>query len=217
LRIGSHSEATQRYRMSAANDAPVIDKPAPGGVGLLLLDVINTLDFEGAEALAPSALDASETIARLRDQADKLSVPVIYVNDNYGHWGSDKEKLVDMCAAASPSASRLIAKLRPRPHHYFVIKPQFSGFYATNLPVLLPKLGVNRLLLTGFAGDICVLFTAADAHMRDYDLWVPGDAVASEDDERNAWALDIMRKSMDADITPAGRQDLADWVRGGKG
>jgi nicotinamidase-related amidase len=190
--------------------------PAPGGVGLLLIDVINPLDFEGAEALAPRAFKAAEVIVRLRDRADELGVPVVYVNDNYGHWSSEKDKLVEMCASASPWGERLISRLKPGPGHFFIIKPRFSGFYSTNLPVLLPQLGVNRLVLAGFAGDICVLFTAADAHMREYDLWVPSDAVASEDDEREAWALDIMRKSMGADIAPASEQDLAGWVGAAK-
>ena len=104
------------------------------------------------------------------------------------------------------------AKLRPQNEDYFVIKPQFSGFYATNLPVLLPKLGVNRLILTGIATDICILFTAADAHMRDYALWVPEDCVAAEDDQRGQWALAIMRQSMGARTEPTSRLSLDDWL-----
>jgi nicotinamidase-related amidase len=76
-------------------------------------------------------------------------------------------------SAPTGRGGAIVRKLAPRGNDYFVIKPQFSGFYATNLPVLLPKLGVSRLILTGIAADICVLFTAAHAHMRAYDLWVP--------------------------------------------
>jgi nicotinamidase-related amidase len=194
-------------------DAGDISGPAPGRVALLLIDVINPLDFPGAGPLSRRALDASQAILRLRDEADRLGVPVVYVNDNYGHWGSEKTKLVASCAAASAAAKSLVSRLAPRPHDFFIIKPQFSGFYATNLPVLLPRLGVNRIVLTGFAGDICVLFTAADAHMREYDLWVPADAIACEQDERRSWALEIMRKSMGAEIESTDRQTLADWVR----
>ena len=109
---------------------------------------------------------------------------------------------------------RPLERLGPRPDDFFVIKPALSGFYATSLPVLLPKLGVSRLVLTGVAADICVLFTAADAHMRDYDLWVPADAVGSEGDERTRWALDIMQKSMGAEIRPTSELSLAAWVDG---
>ena len=106
----------------------------------------------------------------------------------------------------------IAARLRPRDRDLFVVKPQFSGFYATNLPVILPQLGVTRLILAGVSADICVLFTAADAHMREYDLWVPRDAVASTCEEHRDWALGIMAKSMAAEVRPTGELRLADWL-----
>lgn len=194
-------------------DAAKLDGSAPGGVGLVLVDVINPLDFEGADALASAAIKAAEVIDRLRAQADELGTPVVYVNDNYGHWGAEKAKLIDTCAAATPAARRIVDRLRPRDADYFIIKPQVSGFYATNLPVLLPRLGVNRVVLAGFAADICVLFTAADAHMREYDLWVPQNAIASDNPDHAAWALKIMRKSMGAVTDSTDRLDLRTWIQ----
>jgi nicotinamidase-related amidase len=184
-----------------------------GRVGLVLVDVINPMDFHGAAALAAPALAAAQAMRRLRDQADALGLPVVYVNDNYGHWGSEKAAIVAACAEASAAGQALVQALAPRAGDYFVIKPQFSGFYATNLPVLLPRLGVARLVLAGLAADICVLFTAADAHMREYSLWVPRDAVASEADERRDWALEIMRHSMAAETRPVAQLALADWAQ----
>jgi nicotinamidase-related amidase len=200
--------------MASLNETDLqLRRPAPGGVGLLLVDVVNPMDFEGAEAVGPKALAAADVIVAMRAQADKLGVPVVYVNDNYGHWGSEKAEIVGMIAEATPTAKALVECLAPRPHDFFVIKPQFSGFYATNLPVLLPKLGVNRLVLMGIAADICVLFTAADAHMREYDLWIPADAVASETEQHKRWALEIMRKSMSAEIRPTGALKLSSWLQ----
>jgi nicotinamidase-related amidase len=186
------------------------DQPG-GGTALLIIDMVNCLDFEGGAALAPAAKRTAAVIARLRSQADQAGLPVIYVNDNFGAWHSEKSKLVDQVHA---SGSPLAGCLDPRAHDYFIIKPQFSGFYATNLPVLLPKLGVTRLVLTGIATDICILFTAADAHMRDYALWVPQDAVAAEDEQRGAWALDIMAHAMGATITPTRDLSLEAWAGG---
>ena len=65
-------------------DAEGSQQPAPGGVALVLIDVINAMDFEGAEALHGPALAAAEASRGLRDQADALGVPVVYVNDSYG-------------------------------------------------------------------------------------------------------------------------------------
>jgi hypothetical protein len=169
-------------------DAAFIKGPAPGAVGVLIIDMINDLSFEGAEKLQPKTEAVVSTVLRLRD-----------------------------CAAAPGPGGELTRRMAPRPDDYFVIKPQVSGFYATNLPVLLPHLGVSRLVLTGVAADICVLFTAADAHMRDYELWVPRDTVAGESDQRTDWALSIMRDALDAETRATTELDLEDWVAKARG
>lgn len=151
---------------------------------LLIIDMISRFDFPQADQIKPAALAAAHTIAALREAAEHEGFPVIFVNDNFGEWHSERSRLIN---SALDGCNEITAALKPDEDDYFIIKPQFSGFYATNLPVLLPKLGVNRLILTGIATDICVLFTAADAHMRDYALWIPEDAVASETEKRAGW------------------------------
>ncbi|HEX8484065.1 isochorismatase family cysteine hydrolase [Sphingomonas sp.] len=188
-----------------------IDTPAAGGTALLIIDMINDMRFEGADELRRPAEAAAHAILGLRDAADEAGVPVVYVNDNFGEWHSERSRLVDRCLDGG-DANHFLRALQPRDDDYFVIKPQFSGFYATNLPVLLPKLRVSRLILTGVAADICVLFTAADAHMRDYGLWVPSDAVAGEHAQRTSWALEIMKNSMAAQICSTDDMSLRDWV-----
>jgi nicotinamidase-related amidase len=130
------------------------------------------------------------------------------VNDNFGEWHSERSRLVAKALEAGSAVARI---LQPTDADYFIIKPKFSGFYATNLTVLLPKLGVSRLILTGVATDMCVLFTAADAHMRDYALWVPGDLVAAENDGRAAVALEIMVQSMAAETAPTSDLGWKAW------
>jgi len=191
--------------------APFRDAPR-GQTALVILDMINEMDFAGAAAMRQSVAETAATILKLREAADRANLPTIYVNDNFGEWHSERYRLVER-ALGSGTAHEFVARLAPRDGDYFVIKPQFSGFYATNLPVLLPKLGVDRLILTGVAADICVLFTAADAHMRDYDLWVPQDGVAAQTDERRNWALEIMKQSMAAEVRPTSRLTLAQWSK----
>ena len=191
--------------------APHRDSPR-GNTALVILDMITDMDFAGASAMQRDAEAAARTILKLRDAADEARLPVVYVNDNFGEWHSERYRLVER-ALASEAAHDFVAKLAPRDGDFFIIKPQFSGFYATNLPVLLPKLGVDRLVLTGMSADICVLFTAADAHMRDYRLWIPEDAVAAETRERRQWALEIMKQSMGAETRPTTRLKLPTWVK----
>ena len=182
------------------------------GAALLILDMLNDFAFEGAGALLPKARNTADTIAGLKDAARSAGVPVVYVNDNYGHWHSDKNWLVDHVTREGCAGRDIVRRVLPAADDYFVIKPQFSGFYASNLPALLPQLGVERLIVAGIAADICVLFTAADAHMRGYDLWVPSDTVASEDDQNCHRALVIMRKSMGAETAPTSDLTLSEWL-----
>jgi hypothetical protein len=72
---------------------------------------------------------------------------------------------------------------------YFVLKPKHSGFFDTKLDTLLEALRTRRVVLTGMVGNICVLFTANDAHMRDYKICAPADCIVSNTATDNDHAL----------------------------
>jgi nicotinamidase-related amidase len=177
--------------------------PDKSPIILLLIDVINDFEFEGAEALFRNALPAAKTIAALKKRADSAGVPVIYVNDNFGKWRSDFRRLVAHCIDDATRGQPIVELLKPRDKDYFVLKPKQSGFYSTTLELLLRHLGAQTLILTGFTGDICVLFTAADAHLRDYHLLIPRDCVVSQDIKENQRMLAYMERVLEADISPS--------------
>ncbi len=166
---------------------------------LLLVDVINDCSFEGGETLAANAEPTLEPIAALADRCRAARVPVVYVNDNYGCWNDTFPEIVEKCAAEDSRGRHIAEALRPRPDDHFILKPKHSAFYLTSLDALLAKYAPERLILCGYAGDICVLFTANDAHMREYEVVVPRDGVASETPEGNEHALAMMRKNLGAE------------------
>jgi nicotinamidase-related amidase len=160
---------------------------------LLMIDVINDMNFPGSADLLKRAVPAAKQIAHLRRRAHAAGVPVIYVNANFGHWQSDFQSQIRRCVSAESAGGDVASLLIPEEDDYFVLKPKHSGFYSTSLEVLLRFLGVDTLILTGFAADICVLYTANDAYMRDYVIIVPKDCVASETDAGTSNALDHIR------------------------
>jgi nicotinamidase-related amidase len=182
--------------------------PDSSPVALLLLDVINDLEFDEGDQLLVHAIPMAERLAALAGNARRARVPVIYVNDNYGRWRSDFRRLVAHCLEDGVRGEPIAARLRPAEDDYFVLKPKHSGFFSTSLDVLLDYLEVETLILTGMAGNICVLFTANDAYMRDYGLVVPADCVASNDAEENRHALEQMRVVLKADVRPSSEIDL---------
>jgi len=88
-----------------------------------------------------------------------------------------------------------------------------SGFFQTPLDLLLGDLGARSLVLTGIAGNICVLITAHDAHMRGYHLVVPSDCIASNTVEDNDFALRQMATVLDASVAPSTDIDFPALIR----
>src|SRR5258708_36969041 len=186
--------------------------PDNSPVALLLVDVINELEFEGGEVLARYALPAAKRIAALKQRASLAGIPTIYVNDNFGKWRSDFKRLWAHVIDDKTRGAPIAELLRPQAEDYFVLKPKHSGFFSTSLDLLLKHLGTGTLILVGWAGDICIIFTASDAHMREYDLIIPGDCVASEDPEENERVLELMQRVQEANISPSTQLDLAKLV-----
>jgi nicotinamidase-related amidase len=173
--------------------------PDKSDVALLIIDMINDLDFPEGKQLLAHALPAARQIAALKQRAKVAGVPVIYVNDNFGRWRSDFRAHVEHCLHDGVSGQPIAELLRPDEDDYFVLKPKHSGFFSTTLDVLLEYLEVKTVVLVGMAANICVLFTANDAYMRDFRLIIPHDCVASNTIEENNHALEQMRTVLKAD------------------
>jgi nicotinamidase-related amidase len=173
-----------------------------------LIDVINDLDFPEANRLLRSARPMARKLLRLKERAKKAGIPVIYVNDNFGRWQSDFRRQVQHCLRENSRGHEIVSLLRPEEDDYFVLKPKHSGFFSTTLETLLRYLGSHTLIITGIAGNFCVLFTANDAYMRDYDLIIPSDCTASNSAAENREALALMRKFLRADTRPSSKLRL---------
>ena len=183
--------------------------PDESEIALLLIDVINDFEFKGGEELFHNALEAARNIARLKERAQKADVPVIYVNDNFGKWRSDFKRTVTHCLQENVRGRPIAELLQPEENDYFVLKPKHSGFFSTALDLLLKYLGARTLVLTGIAGNNCVLFTANDAYLRDYKLVIPADCTASIRNTDNDNALRQMQEVLKADVRPSAEVDFA--------
>jgi nicotinamidase-related amidase len=150
---------------------------------------INDLAFPGSEALVSQAEPMSLRLKALKRRAAKAGIPAVYVNDNFGRWRSDFRRTVTHCTSRQSPGRVVSSRLRPTAHDYFVLKPKHSGFYDTTLETLREDLQIRRVIVTGIAGNICVLFTANDAYMRGMRVYAPADCIVSNTPEDNAHAL----------------------------
>lgn len=187
--------------------------PDNSKAALILIDVINRMDFPGSEKLVPSAERMAKNLLRLKERARKAGIPSIYVNDNFGRWRSDFRSIVNSCLEDDVPGKKVVELLKPSEDDYFVLKPKHSGFYLTSLDLLLLHLGSKNLIVTGIATNICVLFTANDAYMRDYNVIIPSDCVAEEDPEESKNVLKLMKKVLKADVKNSKKIDLNKLLR----
>lgn len=170
--------------------------------------MINDLEFpEGPQLLQP-AVKAARCIAELKNQAIRLHIPVIYANDNFGHWRSDLAFLVQHCLQTNVRGQSVVQLLQPESTDYVVLKPKHSAFFKTPLALLLSYLGTKHLILTGLSTDVCVQFTARDAYLRDFRLSIPSNCVVAPSLERTQSSLDYMQRILQADIAPTTELDL---------
>jgi nicotinamidase-related amidase len=188
--------------------------PDHAPVALVLIDVINDLEFETGEALAEHALPMAERLADLVRRVREADLPVVYVNDNFGKWRSDFRRQLEHCLHDGVRGRRLAELLTPEEDDYFVLKPKHSGFYSTTLDTLLEYLRAHTLILTGLTTDNCVLFTASDAYLRDYRVIVPEDCVAAASPDEHEHALAQMRNLLKAATTPSAELDLEELKEG---
>jgi nicotinamidase-related amidase len=169
-------------------------------VALLLIDVINDMDFPEGEQLRRQAIPMAKSLAALKKRAQAAGVPVIYVNDNFGQWQSDFKKQVRHTLHDGCRGEEIARLLAPGAEDFFVLKPKSSAFFDTTLESLLRHLEVETLLLTGVAADVCILFTAHDAHLRNYAIIIPEDCVASNSKAQTKAALANLEKSVAAKV-----------------
>lgn len=178
--------------------------PLPVSADLLLLvDVINSFRFPGGETLAQEALPVARRIAALKKRLRAEGVPAIYANDNEGQWQADFGALLARCERLGGAAAEFARRLPPRRGDLPLLKPRHSAFLGTPLDLMLKHMRVRRIVLVGLATDLCVQFTAMDAYLRGFRLWVPADCTAAQQPRHKAEALAYMRRVLKADVRPA--------------
>lgn len=185
--------AMSKIRVAEIDHSPTV---------LLLVDFVNPLDFDGGEDIAEAAVEAARRTASLRRRLSPTGVRTVFANDNYGMWGSDFRSLWKRCADLGGSAGQIARLIAPRQKDFSLLKPRHSSFYATPLEILLQQLHCKRLIITGIAADSCILFSAMDAYLRGYSLWIPEDCVAAESQDARDKALKLMARTLKADVRP---------------
>lgn len=155
---------------------------------LLIIDMLKDFVEDGAPLEVSLGRKIVQNIKSQIDEARKQGIPIIYVCDN--HKEDDPEfRLWPSHAVKGTKGAEVVDDIKPKKDDTIVYKKTYSGFFETELDAVLKKIGANELILTGVCTEICVLYTAADAYMRGYEVNILEDCVAGLNDEDHRFAL----------------------------
>ena len=169
-----------------------LNKPAILVVDMLNDFVYGALTCERGKAIVPAT-------AKLLNAAREKGVPVIFCNDAHikdidrelALWG-------DHAIAGTPGAE-VIPELGLSERDYVVPKRRYSGFFQTDLDILLRELGVKTLVMTGLHTHMCVRHTSADAYSLGYVVVVAKEATDSFTEEDYISGLAYLKTCYGAD------------------
>ena len=140
---------------------------------LLLIDLQKeggTSDVVGMEAILSHA-------ASLADKCRQQGIPVIYtrhINRGDGLGLANEEPVNEagepIYYHSKTSTIEIADEVAPAPQDIIIDKYRYSGFFESNLELMLKSLGVEHLIIGGVLTDVCVLSTALDAYYRDYQI-----------------------------------------------
>lgn len=183
-------------------------------MALLIIDVLTTFQFPDADSILDTAMDMRDSLVRLKARSREAKIPVLYVNDNFGDWRSEKEVLIGRCLEAK--GAEFVRPLLPDSEDYFVLKPMHSAFYMTPLEVLLQHLQVETLVLTGLTSTSCITASAHDANMRGFEIYIPSDCSCARSVKEHQQALSQLEATTAANIRPSTALRMPNLIRGAK-
>ena len=170
-----------------------------GKKAVIVVDILN--DFVTGALGCDRARGIVAPTAKLLDEARKHGVYVIYSNDAHIK-GIDKELELwgDHAIAGTPGAE-VIPELTPQEGDFVIPKRRYSGFFQTDMHLLLTELGVDTVIMTGLHAHMCVRHTTADAYCWGYHIIVPKDATDSFTEAEYEAGIKYLKEVYGAEIT----------------
>jgi len=146
--------------------------------------------------IMPGGSERIERAERILAAARAAGIPVVFFQEVHRPSGIDFGRELDgaesiHCVDGHPS-TELVDSLRPIEGEFHIVKRRYSGFIGTEFEIVLRALGASTLILIGGLTDVCVHYTFADAHQRDFYVRVVGDCVGGSSLARHNASLDAM-------------------------
>jgi len=166
---------------------------------LLVIDMLNDFAHPSGVLYSSSVRDIISRIKEKIEKARKENKLVIYLCDAHRPDDREFETFPPHCIEGS-WGGEVVEELKPKEGDYLIKKRRFSGFFATDLELLLREKEVEELHLTGCLTDICILFTCADAYFRGFKIFISEGATAALTPSDHKNALNLMKKAFGVEV-----------------
>ena len=169
-----------------------LDRPAILVVDMLNDFVTGALACDRGKAIVPAT-------AKLLDAARKAGVPVIFCNDAHLPKIDRELEIWGEHAMAGTPGAEVIPELKVSGKDFIVPKRRYSGFFQTDLDILLKELGVKTVIMAGLHTHMCVRHTSADAFQLGYNVVVAKEATDAFTEQDYLYGLEYLKTCYGAD------------------
>lgn len=165
---------------------------------IIVVDMLN--DFITGALKCDRGVAMVPQLVKLLDSARSAGIKVIFCNDAHLKDIDTELELWGEHAMAGTHGAQVIPELNKSDNDYTVTKRRYSGFFCTELKLLLDELKIDTVILTGLQTHLCVQHTAADAYFYGYDVVVAYDAANAFTQTDHDRAIDFMKMAYNAKI-----------------
>lgn len=165
---------------------------------IIHVDMLN--DFVTGSLRCDRAEEIVPALVELTEAARKHNIPVIYSNDCHLKDIDNELKLWGNHAIKGTPGAEVIPELAPQECDYIVPKRRYSGFFQTDMQMLLSELGVDTVVITGLHTHMCCRHTSADAYFYGYKIVVPRETTNSFTQEDYEYGLKYLKDVYGAEI-----------------
>jgi nicotinamidase-related amidase len=166
---------------------------------LLVIDMLNDFTDADAPLYVPDNWKIIPEVKRNILGARSRGEPVIFICDSHAINDPEFQSWPPHAVEGTRGAD-IVGELEPEEVDLIVKKTTYSSFYGTSLEKSLHELEVGTVRLTGCLTNICIMYTAYEAHVRGYCVEVARDGVAGIDKNDHEWALKHMETVLGARV-----------------
>ncbi|KAA9106025.1 cysteine hydrolase family protein [Microbacterium rhizomatis] len=204
--------------MTTPDLAPTATPHIFGNAVLIVVDIQGGTDTvqlgDGGIPHMGGAVERRPKVRRTIDLARQAAIPIVWIQEVH------KRSLVDigreLDGAEGPHCiegdddTEIAAWLDPRPEEFVIRKRRYSAFFGTELEIVLKAFKAETLLLVGGLTDVCIHYTAVDAHQHDYRVRVLRDCVGGSSQAAHDAALTAIEYlQRDALVTA---DEVGEWL-----